>query len=122
MKRIALLVLSGAILAACQPIATSAPSVADPMASLTEAERAAIQRDFRAGKYMFLICTTAFGMGIDDPSIRWVYHYGMAGSAEAYWQEVSRAGRDGEPAWGMMFLHRTDLQQSIVNAFATSSP
>lgn len=45
MTRVALLVLSGAILAACQPIAKSAPSAADPIASLTEAERAAIQRD-----------------------------------------------------------------------------
>ncbi len=50
-----------------------------------------------------MICTVAFGMGIDIPDIRYVFHWGPSTSLLAYWQEVGRAGRDGQPAEAILF-------------------
>jgi ATP-dependent DNA helicase RecQ len=60
--------------------------------------KARVQRAFKAGHIPLLVATSAFGMGIDKPNIRYTIHYAMAKSIEAFAQEAGRAGRDETPA------------------------
>ncbi|MBS0454443.1 MAG: DEAD/DEAH box helicase [Proteobacteria bacterium] len=72
-----------------------------------EVEKAQTQRDFinpRGDTFQVLVATSAFGMGIDKPTIRKVIHYLAPQSPEAYYQEVGRAGRDGEPAEALLLF------------------
>lgn len=67
-------------------------------AGLGPDERTSVQNRFMAGLLRVVTATNAFGMGIDKPDIRAVIHAGVPDSIEAYYQEIGRAGRDGEPA------------------------
>ncbi|HEX7688499.1 MAG TPA: ATP-dependent DNA helicase RecQ [Burkholderiaceae bacterium] len=77
---------------------------------LPTAERNANQDAFMTGERRVMVATNAFGMGIDKPDIRFVVHYQMPGSAQAYYQEAGRAGRDGEPADCVLIFDRRDRQ------------
>jgi ATP-dependent DNA helicase RecQ len=75
---------------------------------LPKARRAAVQRAFMDDAVDVIIATNAFGMGIDKPNIRFVVHYDLPGTLEAYYQEVGRAGRDGQPARCLLFFRPED--------------
>jgi ATP-dependent DNA helicase RecQ len=62
-----------------------------------------------AGRRRVVVATSAFGMGIDKPDVRFVYHLGPGDSVDEYFQEVGRAGRDGEPARAVLHVRPQDF-------------
>ncbi len=80
-------------------------------AGLTADVRRATQRKFVNDEARIIVATVAFGMGIDKPDVRFVYHLDPPKSLEAYYQETGRAGRDGLPAVAMMTWGVGDVAQ-----------
>ena len=72
-------------------------------------EREEIQERFMNGEAEVIVATNAFGMGIDKADIRFVYHYDAPDSLDAYYQEIGRAGRDGEKADALLFFRQQDI-------------
>src|SRR5215470_11947811 len=79
-------------------------------AGLDEAKRARMQDYFMAGDLDAIVATNAFGMGVDKSDIRFVTHYNLPGSIEAYYQEVGRAGRDGLPSLCTLLFNYVDTR------------
>jgi ATP-dependent DNA helicase RecQ len=77
---------------------------------MEEGERSRAQDAFMSGKTQAIVATNAFGMGIDKSDIRFVAHFHLPGSIEAYYQEVGRAGRDGLPADCAMLFNYADTR------------
>ena len=67
------------------------------------------QEEFINDDTTVIVATNAFGMGIDKPNIRYVIHYNMPKNIEGYYQEIGRAGRDGEPVSVLCFFHQQML-------------
>ncbi|MFJ2745699.1 RecQ family ATP-dependent DNA helicase [Streptomyces sp. NPDC087440] len=78
-------------------------------AGLSGDDRTAVHDRFRAGDLDVVVATSAFGMGIDKADIRFVLHASVPGSLDAYYQEMGRAGRDGEPARAILAYRPQDL-------------
>jgi ATP-dependent DNA helicase RecQ len=77
---------------------------------MTTEEREKSQASFmQAGRKVVMLATNAFGLGIDKPDIRYIIHYQMPGSPEAYVQEAGRAGRDGKPARCVLLNQPDDI-------------
>lgn len=66
------------------------------------------QQAFMNDEYRMMVATKAFGLGIDKPDIRFVYHYEFPDSLESYFQEAGRAGRDGDPARAVLLYRLED--------------
>ncbi|MFN3529116.1 MAG: ATP-dependent DNA helicase RecQ [Bacteroidia bacterium] len=81
-------------------------------AGLSAAERDARQKDWIDNKIRVIVCTNAFGMGIDKPDVRFVAHLEPSDCIEAYFQEAGRAGRDEQPARCTLLYHESDRYES----------
>ena len=68
-----------------------------------------VQSAFMEDETDVIVATTAFGMGVDKPNVRFVVHHAIADAVDSYWQEVGRAGRDGEPAAALLLYRAEDL-------------
>ncbi len=78
-------------------------------AGLPATVRDAAQQAFMDDEIEVIVSTIAFGMGVDKPNVRFVFHRDVADSIDAYYQELGRAGRDGEPARAVLFYRPEDV-------------
>ena len=77
---------------------------------MSDAERERTQNVFISKQVDVAVATNAFGMGIDRSDVRFVVHFEIPGSVEAYYQEAGRAGRDGESAFCEMLFNYADTR------------
>jgi ATP-dependent DNA helicase RecQ len=87
------------------------PAIAFHAGLPPDAKRAALAR-FRSGEPVVVVATIAFGMGIDRPDVRFVVHLDMPDSPEAYYQQIGRAGRDGDPSDTLLLYGGEDIART----------
>lgn len=89
-------------------------------AGLSSDQRSHIQEQWMNNTYRIIVCTNAFGMGIDKPDVRVVVHMDLPESLEAYFQEAGRAGRDGQKAYAVLLYNNGDkarLEKQFLGSF-----
>ena len=80
-------------------------------AGLGQDSRTDRQEKWKTDKIRVMVCTNAFGMGIDKPDVRFVVHFDLPDSPEAYFQEAGRGGRDGKRSFAVLLWNSTDLKR-----------
>jgi ATP-dependent DNA helicase RecQ len=80
-------------------------------AGMNAEERNQKQKDWIANKTRVIVCTNAFGMGIDKPDVRLVVHMDLPDCLENYYQEAGRAGRDGQRSYAVLLYEQKDLEE-----------
>ena len=78
-------------------------------AGLTRRERDEAQEAFMSDEIDVVVATTAFGMGVDKPNVRFVFHHDPSDSVDSYYQEIGRGGRDDDPAEATLFYRTENL-------------
>ena len=89
-------------------------------AGLSAKQRNDVHDRFRDGDVDVVVATSAFGMGIDKPNLRFVVHASVPDSVDSYYQQIGRAGRDDQAADAVLFYRAEDL--SLGSFFATRNP
>ena len=79
---------------------------------LSNNERSKKQQDWMSNRVRVMVCTNAFGMGVDKPDVRYVFHIAPSATPEDYYQESGRAGRDGKRSFCVMFHDEMDWKRA----------